>query len=126
MKPKKRSRLASDVALLAPIPPKSKKGLRIRPAGFENLPAMKPRRSRNKNHLKFISRQPCTVCGRQPCEAHHFATLSRVPLGVEFRTSSPCPCVASTIVSFTVMVTSHRGGTKPGSIQCRLRSNFGN
>jgi len=22
-------------------------------------------------HLRFIVRQPCTVCGRQPCEAHH-------------------------------------------------------
>jgi hypothetical protein len=24
-----------------------------------------------QNHLRFISTQPCTVCGRQPCEAHH-------------------------------------------------------
>src|SRR5262249_32489695 len=54
---------ASHVALLAPIPPESKKGLRIRPAGDENFPALKPRRSRNKNHLKFNSRPPSAVVG---------------------------------------------------------------
>ena len=32
---------------------------------------MKLRRSRDKDHLRFIAIQPCTVCGRQPCEAHH-------------------------------------------------------
>jgi hypothetical protein len=35
------------------------------------LAAVKARRSRDKCHLKFVTRQPCTVCGRQPCEAHH-------------------------------------------------------
>ena len=32
---------------------------------------VKLRRSRDKDHLRFIANQPCTVCGRQPCEAHH-------------------------------------------------------
>ena len=32
---------------------------------------LKLRRSRDKDHLRFIAMQPCTVCGRQPCEAHH-------------------------------------------------------
>jgi hypothetical protein len=43
-------------------------------------PAPKPRRNRDQGHLRFISRQPCTVCGRQPCEAHHvrFAQPSAV------------------------------------------------
>jgi hypothetical protein len=35
------------------------------------LSLVKLRRSRDKDHLRFISMQPCTVCGRQPCEAHH-------------------------------------------------------
>jgi hypothetical protein len=35
------------------------------------LPLIKLRRSRDKDHLRFIAKQPCTVCGRQPCEAHH-------------------------------------------------------
>ena len=30
-----------------------------------------PRRVRDKNHLKFVARQPCLVCGRRPSQAHH-------------------------------------------------------
>jgi hypothetical protein len=32
---------------------------------------VKLRRSRDKEHLRFVATQSCTVCGRQPCEAHH-------------------------------------------------------
>jgi hypothetical protein len=28
-------------------------------------------RIRDKEHRKFVSSQPCTVCGRSPCDAHH-------------------------------------------------------
>ena len=31
----------------------------------------KLRRFRDKEHLRFVAKQPCTVCGRQPCEPHH-------------------------------------------------------
>ena len=37
----------------------------------DDLSVTKLRRSRDKDHLRFIATQPCTVCGRQPCEAHH-------------------------------------------------------
>ena len=41
-----------------------------------------PRRFRDKTHLKFVSKQPCLICGRQPADAHHLrfaqhAALSR-------------------------------------------------
>ena len=29
------------------------------------------RRLRDKTHLRFVTKQPCLVCGRQPCDAHH-------------------------------------------------------
>jgi hypothetical protein len=32
---------------------------------------VKPHRARERDHLRFICKQPCTVCGRTPCEAHH-------------------------------------------------------
>jgi hypothetical protein len=38
---------------------------------IEAVSGPKPRRSRDKDHIRFIARQPCTVCGRKPCEAHH-------------------------------------------------------
>jgi hypothetical protein len=41
----------------------------------------KPRRCRDKDHLRFITRQPCTVCGRQPCEAHHIRFAQPSALG---------------------------------------------
>jgi hypothetical protein len=44
---------------------------RMRIEGIDNLTSVKLRRSRDKDHLRFITIQPCTVCGRQPCEAHH-------------------------------------------------------
>jgi hypothetical protein len=36
-----------------------------------------PRRIRDKEHLKFVARQPCLICGRSPSDAHHirFAQL---------------------------------------------------
>jgi hypothetical protein len=36
-----------------------------------------PRRMRSKEHLKFVARQPCLICGRTPTDAHHirFAQL---------------------------------------------------
>jgi Rad52/22 family double-strand break repair protein len=30
-----------------------------------------PKRIRDKQHLKFVAKQPCLVCGRQPSDAHH-------------------------------------------------------
>jgi hypothetical protein len=36
-----------------------------------SVASMKPHRARDKDHLSFICKQPCTVCGRSPCEAHH-------------------------------------------------------
>jgi hypothetical protein len=71
----------SDASLLSQMPSRPMKSLRIRPTRAANFPAMKPRRSRNKDHLKFISSQPCTVCGRQPCEAHHLRYAQPRALG---------------------------------------------
>jgi ERF superfamily len=31
----------------------------------------KLRRFRDKDHLRFVAKHPCTVCERQPCEPHH-------------------------------------------------------
>ncbi len=30
-----------------------------------------PKRIRSKEHLKFVSKQPCLICGRKPSHAHH-------------------------------------------------------
>ena len=34
-------------------------------------PLRKPVRMRDRNHLRFVSTQPCLACGRSPSDAHH-------------------------------------------------------
>jgi hypothetical protein len=40
-----------------------------------------PRRFRDKNHRKFVSMQPCLICGRQPADAHHLRFAQHRALG---------------------------------------------
>ena len=74
---------AADARALARKPPRPRKiqGSRIRIEGADNLTSVKLRRSRDKDHLRFIAIQPCTVCGRQPCEAHHLRFAQPRALG---------------------------------------------
>jgi hypothetical protein len=30
-----------------------------------------PRRIRDRDHVRFVAKQPCLICGRQPSDAHH-------------------------------------------------------
>jgi hypothetical protein len=39
------------------------------------------RRLRDKTHLRFVAGQPCLVCGRQPCDAHHLRFAQSRGLG---------------------------------------------
>jgi hypothetical protein len=54
---------------------------RIGIKGGDNLSSRKLRRSRDKAHLRFITIQPCIVCGQQPCEAHHLRFAQPRALG---------------------------------------------
>jgi hypothetical protein len=40
-----------------------------------------PRRFRDKIHCKFVAKQPCLVCGRQPADAHHLRFAQHRALG---------------------------------------------
>jgi Rad52/22 family double-strand break repair protein len=35
------------------------------------LTLSEPKRLRSKEHLRFVARQPCLICGRTPSQAHH-------------------------------------------------------
>jgi hypothetical protein len=41
----------------------------------------KPLRQRNKTHLTFVASQPCIVCQRAPCDAHHLKFAQPRALG---------------------------------------------
>ena len=40
-----------------------------------------PRRFRDKNHVKFVVKQPCLICGRRPSDAHHLRFAQHRALG---------------------------------------------
>jgi len=40
-----------------------------------------PRRIRDRDHVRYVTKQPCLVCGRQPCDAHHLRFAQHPALG---------------------------------------------
>jgi hypothetical protein len=40
-----------------------------------------PRRIRDKDHLRFVSTQPCLICGRTPADPHHLRFAQHRALG---------------------------------------------
>jgi len=44
-------------------------------------PLRKPVRARNKAHLVFVAAQPCLICRRSPCDAHHLKFAQPRALG---------------------------------------------
>jgi hypothetical protein len=44
-------------------------------------PLSEPRRYRDRAHLEFVGSQPCVLCGRQPCDAHHLRFMQPRALG---------------------------------------------
>jgi hypothetical protein len=45
------------------------------------VPLSKPLRVRHRDHLKFVSAQPCLACGRTPSDAHHLRFAQQRALG---------------------------------------------
>jgi hypothetical protein len=52
-----------------------------RPTDKAALPIGKPRRYRNKGHLRFVATQPCLVCGRKPSDPHHLKFMQPRAMG---------------------------------------------
>jgi hypothetical protein len=75
--------LVADMLVLAPdlSRPRKLPGSRLRAEGANILTSVKPRRARDKDHLRFLAAQPCTLCGRKPCEAHHLRYAQPRALG---------------------------------------------
>jgi hypothetical protein len=54
---------------------------RERATPAETAAQARPRRYRDKDHLRFVSAHACIVCGRQPCEPHHLRFAQPRALG---------------------------------------------
>jgi hypothetical protein len=51
------------------------------PIDKSTLPLPEPRRVRDRDHVRYVAAQPCLVCGRQPCDAHHLRFAQNRALG---------------------------------------------
>jgi hypothetical protein len=40
-----------------------------------------PRRLRDRDHVRYVAKQPCLVCGRKPSDPHHLRFAQRRALG---------------------------------------------
>jgi len=47
------------------------------------LTISEPRRRRDKIHLRFVAKQPCLICERLPCDAHHLRFAQVRGLGLK-------------------------------------------
>jgi hypothetical protein len=55
----------------------------LQPKGIDKsvLAVSAPRRYRNKEHLRYVTLQPCLLCGRKPADAHHLRFVQPRALG---------------------------------------------
>jgi hypothetical protein len=86
------------------------------------------KRLRDKQQLRFVAKQSCLVCGREPCDPHHLRFAQ--PRGLaqkvsdEF-TNSPCRSAARIIANCTVPPRKGIGGRETGSSHLNPRAACG-
>jgi hypothetical protein len=105
-----------------PGPAESQEPNKPERVGFESadsLRVVKLRRSRDNDHLRFIAIQPCTVCGRQPCEAHHLRYSQPRALGRKVSDEFTVPLCRVIIGSSTSKGMNVGGGSTPGPYKLR-------
>jgi hypothetical protein len=64
--------------------PRADRGRKRRRATIINksvLSLSTPRRIRDRNHVRLVTKQPCLVCGRRPADAHHLRFAQSRALG---------------------------------------------
>jgi len=64
-------------------PPAAERSVAPPSSGIDKstLSLPEPRRIRDKDHVRFIAKQPCLICGRQPADAHHLRFAQHRALG---------------------------------------------
>jgi hypothetical protein len=56
-------------------------------------------RQRNRRHLRFIIKQPCLVCGRQPCDPHHLRLAQARGLGQKVSDEFTVPLITASCIA---------------------------
>lgn len=69
-------------ALAAPdVAPKTRRQSRASSIDKSTLALPEPRRIRDRDHVRFVAKQPCLICGRRPADAHHLRYAQSRALG---------------------------------------------
>jgi hypothetical protein len=61
------------------VPPQKQR--RAKAVNKTTLSIPEPRRIRDREHVRYVAKQPCLVCGRMPCDAHHLRFAQPRALG---------------------------------------------
>jgi ERF superfamily protein len=63
------------------LPHKSRRSTGAQSIDKSELMHPEPRRIRDREHLRFITKQPCLICGRNPSDPHHLRCAQYQALG---------------------------------------------
>jgi hypothetical protein len=91
----------------------------------DRLAHPEPRRFRDKEHVKFVAKQPCLICGRRPADPHHLRFTQQRALGRKVSDESPCRYAAAIIARSIAAVMRLHGGTRPALIRASLPARCG-
>ena len=70
------------------------------------------KRLRDRQHLRFVAKQPCLVCGREPCDPHHLRFAQPRGLGQKVSDEFTVPLCRAIIANCTAPVRKRLGGRK--------------
>ena len=90
-----------------------------------HLPYPEPRRIRDRDHVRFVAKQPCLICGRRPADPHHLRFVQHRALGRKSAMSSLCRCAAAITVRSIALATKPHGGQMRALIRLSLPVLFG-
>jgi hypothetical protein len=80
-KPKRAGEVTQPSTAQGSIAAKPKNRLRSKAIDKSVLALPEPRRVRDREHVRHVAKQPCLVCGRKPCDAHHLRFTQSRALG---------------------------------------------
>lgn len=69
---------------LSPLRSRASRGRRSKSTARIDKAALafpEPRRVRDREHVRFVAKQPCLVCGRRPSDPHHLRFTQTRALG---------------------------------------------
>jgi hypothetical protein len=82
VEPQTPGQIGGPLSAHSPHPAKKPKNrLRSKVDDKSVLALPEPRRVRDRGHVRYVAKQPCLVCGRQPSDAHHLRFAQSRALG---------------------------------------------